>query len=95
MFFPFPIIAFFAVDKKHRNIFDAFKSFLQLCSIGCIFAGLTEMAQGLLPYRSEDILDFAADSLSIVLSSLLVLILDLRAINIERNSLNYHKPNSR
>ena len=53
MFFPFPILAFFAYDK------------------------LTEIIQGSLPYRSQDIHDFGADLLSIGISGLLVFLYDV------------------
>ncbi|MBO4610956.1 MAG: hypothetical protein J5668_02495, partial [Bacteroidales bacterium] len=34
--------------------------------IGCALAGTTEWIQGLLPYRSRDIMDFIADSLGLM-----------------------------
>lgn len=77
MFFPFPIIAFFAKDKANSSINQAAISFLLLCSAGCIIAGITEIIQGSLPYRSEDIHDFAADCLAVCISSIAVLIYDL------------------
>ena len=48
-----------------------------ICAVGCIFAGLTEIVQGSLPYRYQDIKDFGADCLAIGIASLLVFIVDL------------------
>lgn len=39
--------------------------------IGCGLAGATEYVQGLLPYRSRDILDFIADCLGLLTGALL------------------------
>ena len=39
--------------------------------IGCALAGTTEWIQGLLPYRSRDIMDFIADSLGLLTGALL------------------------
>lgn len=77
MFFPFPIISFLASDKRRTKFWEAFSFFLMASSVGCIFAGLTEIIQGSLPYRSEDVSDFGADCLAICLSSLIVLIANL------------------
>lgn len=74
MFFPFPILCYFVKDKHRKTIASAFVFFVMIASFGCIFAGITEIIQGTLPYRSEDILDFGADCLSICLSSVIVLI---------------------
>ena len=77
MFFPFPILAFLAYDRITDTVWKAIGAVLIIASIGCIFAGLTEIVQGSLPYRSQDISDFAADCISIVLSSAMVLVVDI------------------
>ncbi len=77
MFFPSPLIGFFAVNKKWLSPGEAFVSLLCICSAACIFAGLTEIVQGMLPYRSEDIRDFRADCLSIGICTVIVFILNL------------------
>ena len=77
MFFPFPILAFFAYDKLTETPLQALAALLCICAFGGIFAGLTEIIQGSLPYRSQDIHDFGADLLSIGISGLLVFVYDV------------------
>jgi len=77
MFFPFPILAFLAYDKITDTVWKAIGAVLIIASIGCIFAGITEIIQGSLPYRSQDIKDFSADCISIVISSAIVLLADI------------------
>ena len=77
MFFPFPILAFFAYDKLTETPWQALAALLCICAFGGIFAGLTEMIQGALPYRSQDVHDFGADLLAIGLSGLLVFVYDV------------------
>ena len=77
MFFPFPILAFFAYDKLTETPWQALAALLCICAFGGIFAGLTELVQGALPYRSQDVNDFGADLLSIGISGLLVFVYDV------------------
>lgn len=77
MFFPFPIIAFFAYDRKTASVGQSVAAVISVCALGCIIAGLTEIIQGSLPYRSEDIHDFGADCLAICISGLIVLAVDI------------------
>ena len=77
MFFPFPILAFFAYDKLTETPLQALAALLCICAFGGIFAGLTEIIQGSLPYRSQDVRDFNADLLSIGISGLLVFVYDV------------------
>ena len=77
MFFPFPILAFFAYDKLTETPWQALAALLCICAFGGIFAGLTEIVQGMLPYRSQDIQDYGADLLSIGISGLLVFVYDV------------------
>ena len=77
MFFPFPILAFFAYDKLTETPLQALAALLCICAFGGIFAGLTEIVQGMLPYRSQDIKDYNADLLSIGISGLLVFVYDI------------------
>ena len=77
MFFPFPILAFFAYDKLTETPWQALAALLCICAFGGIFAGLTEIIQGSLPYRSQDIHVFGADLLSIGISGLLVFLYDV------------------
>ena len=77
MFFPFPIIAFYAYDRRLKTRVELVSSLVKLCAWGCIFAGVTEMVQATLPYRSQDVKDFAADCIAIGISSLILLIINL------------------
>ena len=77
MFFPFPILAYLAYDKLTDTPLKAFAALLNICAIGAVFAGLTEIGQSLLPYRSEDITDFRADCLAIGLAGIITFVIDV------------------
>ena len=77
MFFPFPILAYLAYDQLTDTPLKAFAALVSICAIGAIFAGLTEIGQSMLPYRYEDISDFRADCLAIVLAGILTFIIDV------------------
>jgi len=77
MFFPFPILGFLAYDNLTRTPLQALAALVSICAIGCIFAGVTEIIQGSLPYRSQDIHDFGADCLAIGISSVLMFLYDV------------------
>ena len=77
MFFPFPILAYLAYDQLTDTPLKALAALVSICAIGAIFAGLTEIGQSLLPYRYEDISDFRADCLAIVLAGILTFIIDV------------------
>ena len=75
MFFPFPLLARLAFGgyrgKPGQAILKTVAAFLA----GCAFAAGTEWVQTRLPYRSGDPVDFQADALALVLSSIIVLVL--------------------
>ncbi len=77
MFFPAPVIGFFAFSGKPKSAGKALVSLLCICSFACIFAGLTEIIQGALPYRSEDIRDFEADCIAIGIGTVLTFCINL------------------
>ena len=77
MFFPFPILAYLAYDQLTDTPLKDFAALVSICAIGAIFAGLTEIGQSLLPYRYEDISDFRADCLAIVLAGILTFVIDV------------------
>lgn len=77
MFFPLPIIGYMAFGVEQDTRFRTLLAIINICAFSCIFAGVTELVQGSLPYRSEDIHDFAVDCLSIGISGLLVFIFAL------------------
>lgn len=77
MFFPFPILAYLAYDELTDTPLKAFGALISICAIGAIFAGLTEIVQGMLPYRAQDIHDYAADCLAIGLAGLITFVIDV------------------
>lgn len=77
MFFPFPVLCFFAYDKMTDTPLQALGAILTVLSFGCIFAGLTEIIQGTMPYRTEDIKDFYADITGMGCSSVITYIVDV------------------
>lgn len=79
MFFPYPILAFFAFDRFTETV----KSTLLFVGItfivGILIAVATEWGQAnLTDYRSGDPLDFLADTIGLLLSSALVAFVDIR-----------------
>ncbi len=84
MFFPFPILAFFAYDHLTQKPIQAFAAIITILAIGGIFAGLTEIIQGMLIYRSEDIRDYKADCLALSISAAIVFIIDLIQMKIKK-----------
>jgi len=85
MFLPLPVLAAFAMDRKFESVGETVAFFFTACSLSCIFAGLTEIIQGMLPYRSEDIADFATDCAAICLSGVGILIYDIVQIFKSKN----------
>ena len=77
MFFPFPLLACLAFGgyrgKPGHTVLKTALAFLA----GCAFAAGTEWVQTRLPYRSGDPVDFQADALALLLSSVIVLLLVL------------------
>ena len=78
MFFPFPILAFIAYDKRTNTTWQAILYAISVLTLGTILAVLTEFAQSFLPYRSADRNDFKADFIALCISTALVFITDLR-----------------
>lgn len=77
MFFPFPILVYFAFDyygqKRHWKFLGVAFTLLA----GEAIALGTELGQGLTTYRNKDPWDLLADSIALVVASLVVLILVL------------------
>lgn len=88
MFFPFPILGFFAYDRLTDTPLKAFAAIITILAIGGIFAGLTEMVQGAMPYRTEDIHDYYADLIGLGLASILVFVIDLSKMKKSGNRLS-------
>ena len=72
MFLPWPILAALSVlPNSTARSARTVVTLLIITLIGCALAGTTEYIQGLLPYRSRDILDFIADCLGLLSGALL------------------------
>lgn len=71
LFLPWPILACLSVLKPVSERTKTVVVLLIITIIGCGLAGATEYIQGLLPYRSRDIMDFTADSLGLLTGALL------------------------
>jgi len=79
MFFPFPILAFLAFDRYTETVRSTLLFSGITLLVGLLLAGGTEWGQAhLTDYRSGDPLDLLADGLALVLSTLLVIFLDIR-----------------
>lgn len=71
MFAPLPALLFMcSADKANKTL----TKILACLIIGVLTAGITEIIQGFSPYRSMELLDFAADCLGMILSCLLLMI---------------------
>lgn len=77
MFFPFPILTYLSFRNLSRKVWHSLVFCLSVFAAGCFLGALSEVAQGLTDYRSSDPLDFRVDCISVAISSLLVLIIDL------------------
>jgi len=86
MFFPFPVLAYLAYDKLTDTPLKALAALISICAVGCIFAGITEIIQGSLPYRRQDIKDFGSDCLAIGIASILTFIIDISKMRQEKCS---------
>lgn len=77
MFFPFSILGYYSYDRKTNTVIESLCAVINACAYGCIFAGITEIIQASLPYRSEDLGDFAADCLGIGVASVFIFLFNL------------------
>lgn len=77
MFLPFPILMHLSFGHKRRNPWRAMPGVIGIFIIGCLIAAGTEVGQSFLSYRSCDPTDFIADSLALLISSLIVFIMKL------------------
>ena len=79
MFFPFPILAFLAFDKYTHTPRSTFLFSGITFLVGVVLAFGTEWGQAhLTTYRSGDPLDLVADVSALFISTLIVIIWDLR-----------------
>ncbi len=79
MFFPFPVLAFLAFDHRTETPGQTLAYAGLTLLVGLLLALGTEWGQAhLTSYRSGDSFDFIADSLSLSISTLLIIIWDIR-----------------
>lgn len=79
MFFPFPILAFLAFDKYTETVKSTLLFTGATLAVGLLVAVATEWGQAnFTDYRSGDPLDLLADTLSLLMSSVLVAVVDIR-----------------
>ena len=78
MFFPFPLLVFAGFDRLTTKPWHSALFAVCVFLAGCLLAAGTEIGQTFTTYRNGDVFDFKADTLALALSSILVLIIDLR-----------------
>ena len=77
MFFPLPILAFFAFDKYTEKVWTSLLFTALTFAAGVGLAALTEWLQSMLPYRSGEQKDFIADVIALAVASVIVIVLDV------------------
>jgi len=77
MFVPFPVLGYYSFDHERWSVGKTFGKIIEVFSYGVIFAGVTELVQSMLPYRTQDIKDFKADVIAVGLATIFVFILEL------------------
>lgn len=77
MFFPFPILCYYAFGKTFKSFGGALGFTLIVFLLGCALGAATEIGQGMTTYRSADPKDFFADGLSLAVSSVISFIICL------------------
>ena len=79
MFFPFPILSFLSFDRFTESTSRTLLFTGITLAVGILLALFTEWGQAYLTnYRTGDLWDLLADFLALLLSSLIVIILDIR-----------------
>ena len=73
MFFPFPILAYFAFHNARGKWYSMVGFLLIVAALGMLMSWCTEEVQGMLVYRCKDLDDFRADAAGIGLGALLIL----------------------
>lgn len=77
MFFPFTILLYFSIRWDTKSILQSLMLIAFLVSLGVLAGRGTEYIQGLIGYRNQDLRDFRADMLSVCISSVIVLAIEL------------------
>jgi len=74
MFMPFVPLAYIAFVGDRRSPWVTLAATVAIFAVGCGVAALTEILQGMTSYRSKDVLDYRADTISMAVMSLVVFI---------------------
>ncbi|MDT3357037.1 MAG: VanZ family protein [Bacteroidota bacterium] len=77
MFFPYPLLVYGAADRHIRKPWKSVLFVVMNFLSGCVIAMGTEIGQYFIRYRSADPDDFLADGTGMLVSSVIVLIIDL------------------
>lgn len=78
MFFPFALLLYWAFEWRTSKWWHSLLLVIGILAVGSLVAAGTEIGQGMTTYRSKDPEDFVADILALSLSTIVVLILDLK-----------------
>ena len=76
MFFPFPILAYYAIGHVFKHRWTSILFIVILFLVGCLIAGGTELGQSMTTYRTCDPKDFKADVYALASCSLITLIIN-------------------
>ena len=74
MFFPFIILGYAAFMPAENGLWKKISVLGIILLVGCVFAISTEKLQAMTGYRSYEILDMAADSIGLIIGTLITLI---------------------
>lgn len=80
MFFPYPILMYLAFFTGNTRPLRLVLFLVAVILIGGTLAGVTELIQGELKYRSADIMDFRADCLGILTGTIITFIVGVITI---------------
>ena len=78
MFLPFPVLAAMSLRRLDKTSWRTAFAVVGIFAAGGLVAAGTEIGQGLTDYRSADRTDFYADAAGMCLSSLIILIKDIK-----------------
>lgn len=81
MFFPLPLLSGFVYQLSRLKLKGRFGKYVLICFISLIIASLTEFLQSLTDFRDFDILDLVANYLSVIVSSILLIPIDIYILN--------------
>lgn len=75
MFLPFPVLAFLCFRTDRMGMGAVVGLIVLIFAAGCLLAWSTEYVQGLLPYRTQDRVDWRADIIALAISSAVMFVI--------------------